>query len=95
MFDLKSFIVTKIVNGVKNGTFTKEYANIMAVNYLVKGVLTEAEVQSISEQIEAWENEPKEEVEEQTEEPLELPADEPLEMSIPDPVEAEEPVEAE
>lgn len=57
MFDLKSFIVTNIVNGVKNGTFAKEYANIMAVNYLVKGVLTEAEVETISTQIEEWEAE--------------------------------------
>lgn len=57
MFDLKSFIVTNIVNGVKNGTFTKEYGNIMAVNYMVKNVLAEENVISVSTQIEAWEEE--------------------------------------
>lgn len=55
MFDLKNFIVKNIVNGVKNGTFTKEYANIMAVNYLVKGVLTEENVIDIDSQISEWE----------------------------------------
>lgn len=57
MFNLKNFIVKNIVNGVKNGTFTKEYANIMAVNYLIKGVLTEENVVSVDAQITAWEAE--------------------------------------
>lgn len=57
MFDLKSFIVTNIVNGVKNGTFTKEYGNIMAVNYMVKNVITQDDVETVSTQIEAWEAE--------------------------------------
>lgn len=57
MFDLKSFIVTNIVNGVKNGTFTKEYGNIMAVNYMVKNVITQDDVEVVSTQIEAWEAE--------------------------------------
>lgn len=57
MFDLKSFIVTNIVNGVKHGAFAKEYANIMAVNYLAKGLLIETDVESISTQIEEWEAE--------------------------------------
>lgn len=75
MFDLKEFIVRNLVNGVKNGTFTKEYANITAVNYLVKGVLTEEHVVSVNTQIDAWEaeqntvvetTEPSEEVTEDT-----------------------------
>ena len=57
MFNLKSFIVTNIVNGVKNGTFTKEYANIMAVNYMLKGALAEDDVISVSTQIKSWEAE--------------------------------------
>ena len=57
MFNLSEFITKNIVNGVKNGTFTKEYANIMAVNYMLKGVLTEESVMSINSQIEAWESE--------------------------------------
>ena len=56
MFDLKAFIVTNIVNGIKNGTFTKEYGNIMAVNYLAKGMLTEENVIDIDAQITEWEN---------------------------------------
>lgn len=57
MFDLNSFIVTNLVKGVKNGTFTKEYANITAVNYLSKGMLTENDVISVNAQVEAWEAE--------------------------------------
>jgi hypothetical protein len=55
MFKLSEFIITNIVNGVKNGTFTKEYANIMSVNYMLKGVLSENDVISINAQIEEWE----------------------------------------
>lgn len=57
MFNLKEFIVKNIVYGVKNGTFTKEYANIMSVNYMLKGVLLEENVIYINEQIEQWNNE--------------------------------------
>ena len=56
MFNLKSFIVTNIVNGVKNGTFTKEYGNIMAVNYYTKGIIGEEEIMEIDAQITEWEN---------------------------------------
>lgn len=56
MFDLKAFIVTNIVNGIKNGTFTKEYGNIMAVNYLAKGMLTEDNIIDIHTQITEWES---------------------------------------
>ena len=55
MFNLKEFIVKNIVNGIKNGTFSNEYGNIMAVNYLVKGILTEEDVANIDAQISAWE----------------------------------------
>ena len=57
MFNLKEFIVKNIVNGIKNGTFSKEYGNIMAVNYLVKGILSEEDVANIDAQISAWEAE--------------------------------------
>lgn len=55
MFDLKSFIVRNLVNGVKNGTFTREYANITAVNYLSKGMLVEENLIDIDSQIAEWE----------------------------------------
>lgn len=55
MFNLNEFIVTNTVNGVKNGTFTKEYANIMAVNYMMNNMLTQDNVISINSQIEELE----------------------------------------
>lgn len=55
MFNLKNFIVTNIVNGIKKNSFAKEYGNIMAVNYLAKGLLTEEDVASIDAEITAWE----------------------------------------
>lgn len=86
MFNLKEFITKNIVNGIKNGTFSKEYGNIMAVDYLVKGILTEEDVASIDSQITAWEAEqitkeetveeiPSEEVTEPTDEVVEEPAE--------------------
>lgn len=86
MFNLKEFITKNIVNGIKNGTFSKEYGNIMAVDYLVKGILTEEDVASIDAQISAWEAEqiakeetveeiPSEEVTEPTDEVVEEPAE--------------------
>lgn len=57
MFNLKSFIVENIVNGIKNNTFTKEYGNIMAVNYLAKGIITEEEIIAIDTQIVEWSEE--------------------------------------
>lgn len=84
MFNLKEFTTKNIVNGIKNGTFSKEYGNIMAVDYLVKGILTEEDVASIDAQITAWEAEqiakeesvkeiPPEEVTEPTDEVIEEP----------------------
>ena len=86
MFNLKEFITKNIVNGIKNGTFSKEYGNIMAVDYLIKGILTEEDVASIDAQITAWEAEqitkeeaveeiPSEEVMEPTDEVVEEPAE--------------------
>lgn len=79
MFNLKDFIVRNIVEGVKNGTFTKEYANIMAVNYLIKGILTEENVVDIDTQITAWEAE-QATVEEPVGDPIEEPTEDPVEV---------------
>ena len=84
MFNLKTFIVTNIINGVKNGTFTKEYANIMAVNYLIKGVLTEENVVEIDAQITAWEAE-QTTIAEPVEEPCECETGEIVEETTEDP----------
>ena len=53
MFVLKDFIKENLVSGVKNGSFAKEYANILAVNYLSKGMLGEVDIEEISAGIEA------------------------------------------
>ena len=84
MFNLKEFITKNIVNGVKNGTFAKEYGNIMAVNYLTKGILNEEDVANIDTQLTAWEesqskpeeSEPEELLKEVTEEITEPTAEE-------------------
>ena len=96
MFNLKEFIVRNTVNGVKNGTFTKEYANIMAVNYLIKGVLTEENVIDIDAQITAWEAE-QAKAEEPVEDPTEEPVEDPCECETEEPVEEtpEDPKETE
>lgn len=52
MFDLKEFIKENLVNGVVNECFAKENANIMAVNYLTKGILTTEDIEEISDNIE-------------------------------------------
>lgn len=57
MFNLKDFIKKNIIEGIKNGTFSKEYGNIMAVNYLVKGILVEEDIAAIDAKITAWEEE--------------------------------------
>lgn len=89
MFNLKEYIVKNIINGVKNGTWSKEYAGIMAVNYLVKGILTEDDVANIDAQITAWE-------EEQASANVDVPEEvitESEETTIPDEPAVEEPEE--
>lgn len=98
MFDLKEFITKNIVNGIKNGTFSKEYGNIMAVDYLVKGILTEEDVASIDAQITAWEAEQivkEEPADEIPPEEVNEPTDEVIEEPVEDTGEATEPVENE
>jgi hypothetical protein len=51
MFSLKQFVKTNLIGGVANGIFAKEYAAILATNYLVKGILSETDVAEISEAI--------------------------------------------
>lgn len=54
-FNEKEFIVTNIINGIKKGTFAKEYGNIMAVKFVAKGFITFEEVAIIDAEITAWE----------------------------------------
>ena len=49
MFVLSEFITENLIAGVRNGSFTRERANILAVDYTIKGVLTTADVERINE----------------------------------------------
>lgn len=49
VFNLKNFIKISLIDGAKKGIFAKEYANILAVNYLIKGLLTEEDLSEIGE----------------------------------------------
>lgn len=50
MFNLKEFILNSLIKGVKNGTFTKEYASILATNYYIKGILNEQDLARFDEE---------------------------------------------
>ena len=75
MFNLKKFVLSNLINGVKNNSFSKEYASILATNYLLKGILSEEDVQrfdeetTVKEPVEevVAENEPAENTEEEAE----------------------------
>lgn len=44
MFNFREFVLNNLINGVKNGSFTKEYASILATNYLLKGILSQEDI---------------------------------------------------
>lgn len=63
MFDLKSWLVKGIVAGYKGGYFSLPYVTVMTSNYIVSGLLTEADAAAISAECDAWdaENQPVDE----------------------------------
>ena len=96
MFNLKSFIKTNIINGIKKGSFAKEYGNIMAVNYLAKGLLAEEDVAMIDAEITAWEEAQYIVPEPPVEEPIEdVPNEEPTEIEDETVLDGEEETETE
>ena len=50
MFSPKNFLLNNLIKGVKNGTFTKEYASILATNYYIKGILNEEDLARFDEE---------------------------------------------
>lgn len=60
MFNLKEFILSNLINGVNKNSFSKEYASILATNYLLKGILSEEDLQRFDE--ETTKEEPEEEI---------------------------------
>ena len=41
MFNLAEFIVNNLTSGFTNGSFTQEQVNIFAINYLMKGQISQ------------------------------------------------------
>ena len=61
MFDLKSWLVTGLVDGYKGGYFSLPHVTTMTANYVVSGLLTEADAEIIASECEEWdaENQPE------------------------------------
>ena len=45
MFEFNTWVVNNLVAGVKNASFSKEWAAIQLANYYVKGKVTEADIE--------------------------------------------------
>lgn len=51
MFDMNEFLKDNLVNGYWNGSFSREQVNIFAMNYVMRGMLTQEDFQEIQERI--------------------------------------------
>ena len=49
MFNLHDFTFKNLVNGYRNGSFTKEQVSIFAVNYMAKCLFTQNDIEKINE----------------------------------------------
>lgn len=49
MFEFNTWVVNNLVAGVKNASFSKEWAAIQLANYYVKGKVTEADITRFEE----------------------------------------------
>lgn len=45
MFNIKEFILKNLIDGVNGKVFAKEYASTLAVNYMLKGILTTEDIE--------------------------------------------------
>lgn len=75
MFNIKEFILKNLIDGVNGKVFAKEYASTLAVNYMLKGILTNEDIERFDvETTPVIEEEVIEEVtEEIVEEEVEIP----------------------
>ena len=55
--DFGKWIVKVAVNGVKNGSFSREWAAMQLGNHYSNGKITDADLQSYDEQISAYDTE--------------------------------------
>lgn len=60
--DFGKWIVTVAVNGVKNGSFSREWAAMQLANHYSRGKITDADLQSYDEQIAAYDAEMAEQI---------------------------------
>ena len=60
--DFGKWIVTVAVNGVKNGSFSREWAAMQLANQYSRGKITDADLQSYDEQIAAYDAEMAEQI---------------------------------
>lgn len=71
MFNLKEFIINNLIKGVKNKSFSKEYASILATNYFLKGILSEEDLARFDLETTEVAEEPVEETTDSAIEPVE------------------------
>ena len=50
MFEFNTWVVTNLISGVKNGSFSKEWAAVQLGNYYVRGKVTEADIARFDEE---------------------------------------------
>ena len=50
MFEFNTWVVNNLIAGVKNSSFTKEWAAVQLANYFVRGKLTEADIERFEEE---------------------------------------------
>lgn len=55
--NLAEFVKTNLVSGYQNGSFTTEQVNIFALNYQLRGIITEGDFNEIIEAITPQESE--------------------------------------
>lgn len=60
--DFGKWIVTVAVNGVKNGSFSREWAAMQLANHYSRGKITYADLQSYDDQIAAYDAEMAEQI---------------------------------
>ena len=53
-FDLSEFLTEGLIDSVKNGLIPSELATVYAGNYLVKSLITQAQVTQLSDAITAY-----------------------------------------
>lgn len=51
LFNLHDYIYENLISGYANGSFTKEQVVIYSTNYMIKGIFSEKDVESIPDKL--------------------------------------------